>query len=146
LKHKIIYTALAALVLAGFLIFMFLAGILHAPVRVEEIERVSSPDIAPHMIVDAVITQSDAGATTSFVYHVFLVPKGHVPEKEDEVFTADKVRDLRVTWREPRFLEIRYERARIFYFRNFWTRKKMLSYVVEIRLVPQNESFSLGYP
>ncbi len=108
-------------------------------------ERIKSPD----GIVDAVHVQGNCGATTSFSEHIFIVQSGTKtppPRKRYQVFSADHVKGLRVKWREPKVLEIHYKEARIFDFTNFWQSKDVqnFSYVVEIRLRPETEDYSLS--
>lgn len=115
----------------------------------QEIERVKSPD----GVVDAVLVRGSGGATTGFDFSVFIVPSG-IPfdEKselfnpESELFSADHWENLKLVWREPKFLEIRYDKARIFKYRNYWRKKEMqdYKYVVEIKLVPTNNKSSLN--
>jgi hypothetical protein len=82
----------------------------------QEVDRVTSPD----RIVDAIVSEVNCGATTSFVYKVFLVLAGGVPSKDDLVFLADKSDSVGVAWVAPQRLVISYETARIFQFKNSW--------------------------
>ena len=111
----------------------------------EEIGRVKSPD----GVVDAVLVRSNGGATTSFGYSVFLVPVGTrfdqgapVFQPDYALFVADHQVDLELVWKEPKFLEIRYAKARIFQFSNFWHSREVhnFAYTVEVRLVPSEDS------
>ena len=110
----------------------------------QEIERVKSPD----GIVDAVLVRGGGGATTGFVFSVFIVPSGmpfdeksELFNQEDALFSAEHLENLKLMWKEPKFLEIRYDKARIFKFKNYWRKEQVqdYKYVVEIRLVPLNE-------
>lgn len=49
-------------------------------------------------------------------------------------------------WRKPKFLEIRFAKARISQFSNFWQAQEVqnYSYVVELRLVPLDDNSSLS--
>jgi hypothetical protein len=115
----------------------------------EEIERVKSAD----GVVDAVIVRGGGGATTGFNFSVFLVPggtkfdeKASWFERDRALFSADYHEGLQLVWRKPKFLEIRFAKARIFQFSNFWHSKEVqnYSYVVELRLVPLDENSSLS--
>jgi len=115
----------------------------------EEIERIKSPD----GIVDAVLVRGHGGATTGFNFSVFLVPRGikfdkkaSWFEREQALFRADHDEGLQLVWRKPKFLEIRFAKARIFQFRNVWHSQEVqdYSYVVELRLVPLAENSSLS--
>jgi hypothetical protein len=116
--------------------------------RHEEIGRVKSPD----GVVDAVLVRGNGGATTSFTYSVFLVPAGTsfnetapVFEPDFAKFLADHQVGLELVWRRPKFLEIRFAKARIFRFSNFWHSREVQDYryIVELRLVPSDEASSL---
>jgi hypothetical protein len=108
----------------------------------EEVERFTSPD----GMVDAVWVRGTGGATTGFVFDLYLVPKGLKFEKDAttfkrSAFSGDHFEDLRIVWREPKLLEIQFKRARIFGYRNYWRYWNPDSpevdrhYVVETRLV-----------
>jgi len=111
----------------------------------EETERIKSPD----GVVDAVLVEGNGGATTSFNYAVFIVPSGTKFEEKSEwferqrsLFSADHQKDLQLAWSKPKVLEIRYEKARIFKFSNFWHTQEVqnFEYVVELKLMPSGES------
>jgi hypothetical protein len=110
----------------------------------KEVARLASPDAK----VEAVLTQGSAGATTSTVTSLYLVPKGGRIGKEDRkksVFDADHLKDFQIVWRESKLLEVQYSEARIANFRNFWHANEVdnFRYVVEIRLSPASTNFSL---
>jgi len=107
----------------------------------KEINRVKSPD----SLVDAVIVRTSAGATTSYGYMLYIVPSGKEPKEGNEVLRADNLINVALIWKEPRFLEISYEKGRIFFFTNFWHSKEVedFQYIVELRLVPLTKSHSL---
>jgi hypothetical protein len=98
----------------------------------QETTRVTSPDGK----VDAIVTVTNCGATTSYGYVVHVTARGAEPEEADERFRADKVHALKVYWEANRFLVIEYAAARIFHFSNFWSAKSVddYKYVVQIRL------------
>lgn len=108
--------------------------------QTQEIARVVSPD----SVVDAVLTRSNVDATTPFVYRVYLVPRsGAIPKESGrELFRADQVDSLSLAWLGPKRLEIRYDRARIFHFSNFWNSGSVenFEYVVELHLRSLNHS------
>jgi hypothetical protein len=119
--------------------------------RYEEVNRIGSPD----GMVDAVWVRGSGGATTGFVYSLFLVPKGLKFDKDASSFkrasfSADHFDDLKFEWRELKLLEIRYKQARIVQFSNYWNYwnprepKADQKYVVELRLVPVTEGFALS--
>lgn len=108
----------------------------------EEILRIPSPD----SMVDAVLMRTDGGATTSFGYYLFIVPAGREPEFGYESFIADHLVGEQIRWREPKFLEIQFDEARIFHFKNFWYSKDVQNfrYIVELNLKPTNPLSSLN--
>ncbi|MEP6686359.1 MAG: hypothetical protein ABJB22_06230 [Verrucomicrobiota bacterium] len=102
-------------------------------------------------ISDAVIVEGSAGATTGVTTMVFVVaagtefdPKSSVFDKDRAVFRADKVQDLSLNWTRADFLEIRFQKARVFHFNNF-TDLDMDNnrHRIEIRLVPLDQASSL---
>ena len=105
----------------------------------EEVSRLPSPDAR----VDAILVRAaGGGATVGYTYHVFIVPKGRNAAKGGEQFTADHPKDLRLRWRASRKLEIVFDEARIFQFKNFWHSREIdnFNYVVELRLFPTGDS------
>ena len=100
----------------------------------EEIKRITSPD----SMVDVVLIRVNAGATTPYAYKLYIVPVGGTPKKGRELFEADKIIGMKIQWKQSKFLEIQYEKGRIFHFTNFWSSKEIenFRYVVELRLVP----------
>lgn len=92
-----------------------LAALACSPWESEEIGRYGSPD----SVLDAVVVRSSGGATTSYVYRVYVVLDGEpIPDAEIAVLVADRVRELHVFWLEPRHLRVEYEYAEIHGYRN----------------------------
>jgi len=122
-------------ILSGFLSFLVAGTIVLGcdPVAREEITRITSPDF----MIDALLVQTDAGATTSFGYEVYFVPRGKQLTKEHPLFRGNKMEKLKFRWVKPKLFEIQYEQGQIFLFRNFWHSKHVqnFKYRVEIRLV-----------
>lgn len=117
----------------------------------EEIGRFTSPD----GMVDAVWVMGDGGATTGFVYKLYLVPKGTKFDKDatsfqHAMFAGDHLEDFCIVWREAKLLELHFKTARIFTYRNSWTYWNQDSpeedrhYVVEARLVHEGEDATLS--
>ena len=107
----------------------------------EEVARIKSED----SVVEAILVRANAGATTSYVYSLYIVPAGEKKNKGNELFRADKVEGLDINWKENKYLEIKFKKGRIFYFKNFWLSEDVQNfrYVVEIRLMPL-DSYSLN--
>ena len=125
----------------GLVLVLFVAA---CSMDADEMWRVTSPDLR----VDAVFVRiGGGGATVGFSYKLFIVPRGAKPGKSGENLLADKIGRVSAIWSQPRKLEIRYDRARIFSFANFWSSKEIdnFTYVVEVQLVPTGPS-QLGDP
>jgi hypothetical protein len=109
------------------------------PIR--EIARIQSPDA----VVDAVLAERAVGATVATPSEVYIVPHGG-GIKGEPLLRADNMRDLKLAWKQPRFLEMHYSKGRIFSFTNFWESADVQNwkYVVELRLVPATDGYSLN--
>jgi hypothetical protein len=108
------------------------------PVSREELKRTTSPD----SIVDAVLVQANGGATTSFIYELYVVKKGAKITEGSALLRADHVDGLLIGWSQSKLLDIKYAEARIHHFTNFWHSKDVnnFKYVVELRLIPQHDT------
>jgi hypothetical protein len=117
----------------------------------EEVGRFKSPD----GVVDAVWVRGGGGATTGFVYRLFLVPAGTKFDKDDSYFqraefSGDHLEDFQIVWREPKLLELRFVHARIHDFTNYWrywnreSPREDRQHVVELRLVHLAEGSTLS--
>lgn len=131
-------TKISVALLSPFFLVLFLCLALFVYIKPclivdEEIGRVSSPDSA----LDALIIRTNpGGAMSSFVYRVFIVPAGDKHKRKYEVFQGSSVGDMQVKWREPRLLEIHYDKRRAeISHKDSWMEEEP-SLTVEIRLVP----------
>lgn len=128
-------------VLICFLIDIF---IIQKGIMFEEAYRITSPDGK----VDVVGMHYDAGATTSRIEMVYLVPVENAITKTDmklqrgvPVFTAEHIEGKNVRWLRDKLLEIKYETARITSFRNsIRPLVEDTTYIVEIREIPLKET------
>jgi hypothetical protein len=143
-SRKIVVASLASLL-------AFASACLSSEWAYEEIGRFTSPD----GVVDAVWVRGSGGATTGFVYDLYVVPKGLKFDKdatsfERPIFSGDHFDDLQIVWREPKLLEVRFKHARILAYRNYWRYwspdepEADRHYVVETRLAPQAEGSTLS--
>ncbi|MCO5050766.1 MAG: hypothetical protein M9920_00470 [Verrucomicrobiae bacterium] len=111
----------------------------------KEVNRFKSPDSQ----IEAVLVEGDAGATTSTVTSIYLVQTGGKRPSDERinpaVFAADHIKGLKITWKQPKLLQVQYDEARILAFKNFWysAEAQNFRYVVEIRLEPTASEFSL---
>ncbi len=116
------------------------------PLGIAEIARVTSPD----GVVDAVMIRDNCGAPCSYGYSVFVVSRGKAAPKDltQNVFSGDDMTGGKITWRKAHVLDVLYDRARIYGFRNIsyplGASQKNWNYKVEIRLRPSSELACLG--
>jgi hypothetical protein len=101
----------------------------------KEIKRISSLDKK----AEAVLIETDGGATSSFGNLVFIIVPGKKITQNDlkyAVFNADHYQGLDMHWEVNRQLVISYNKARIFSYTNFWNSDEIdnWNYVVEIKL------------
>jgi hypothetical protein len=109
----------------------------------KEIERVQSPD----GLVDAILVEVETDPLSANGFIICLAPTGTdigtlTSSSEPNVFYANRLDELKLIWREPKFLEIRYKKAAVLRFRNYhWMTGigGQESYKVELRLMPQGE-------
>lgn len=109
----------------------------------EETHRVRSPDGR----VDAVVIAGSVDATTPTVHRLHIVPAEQPIDRDAALLlSADHVEGLAISWRRDRFLDLHYSEGRIFAFSNFWQSPDIddWSYVVELRLNPPPDDFSLS--
>jgi len=110
----------------------------------QEVARQSSLD----GVVDAVMFRAGGGgATSGFSYSLFVVKKGSGIDKSNDVLLqADHLTNMRLAWKSDRILEISYDEARIFKFKNFWQSKDVqnFQYVVELKLAPNHGGHALS--
>ncbi len=104
----------------------------------KEISRFLSPDNQ----VEAILIETNSGATTPLRYLLYLVSVGNSPTKGDLVLEAIHIEGFEIKWKGRKFLEIKYTNARIFHFQNIWepTRsapdRESQKKTVELRLIP----------
>ena len=112
---------------------------------------------SPNGTLDAVmILQNGAGALDGLTWHAFIVAKGSAVNirNSHEIFRASTLVGERLIWSQPHLLEIHYQLAHIEQFRNLWGLHEMQNvgsqgerdYLVEIRLMPSTNGFSLLTP
>lgn len=99
-------------------------------------DEVVSQTFDPEQKSVAIHVVKGCGATTGDAHQVFIVAPGNSYDEVNRVFIADKVNNLTLTWLGERTLEISYDSARIFNFKNFWQSSEVDSYqyVVKVEL------------
>ncbi len=96
-----------------------------------EILRLNSPDGK----LDAVYIQSGAGAMASGNYLVYIVPKGHRPNKKEcAVFLGKNTYDLDLSWEDDRKLLVKFIKSDIKHYQSYiYPFPKDARYKVEIQ-------------
>lgn len=86
------------------------------------------------------------GAITDFVYFLYVVPKGGKYKKGDQSFAITHDKGLKIFWRQNKSLAIEYDEGKILQFQNYWYSQDVQNFknVVELRLAPRTETFSLS--
>lgn len=107
----------------------------------EEQLRLDSPDGR----VQAILLSRGYGATVPSVSELYIVQKGRKIEGANLILRADHMTGTAISWKSPKFLEVRYEKARVFQFTNFWQSHDVdnFRYIVEVRLRPPEHAASL---
>ena len=100
-----------------------------------EIKRILSPDKR----TEAVLMEDAGNATVANFIQVYMVLPGTKIAESDRVyclFNADHYSDVDIKWEKERNLEIKYSKARIFKFSNFWQNANLddWNYLVELTL------------
>ena len=123
--------------------------------RTPEVEK--GPEEArlssPNGQLDAVMIREDAGgAAGGWEWYVYIVGKGKpVLKSAHAILYAGTLRGESLVWAQEHLLDIRYDIANIHEFRNLWGLSEVQDvgstgerdYLVEIRLVPSSQGFSL---
>ncbi len=135
------------IIILGFILFLLIFSC------VENDDNIPSPAgkilkrvVSPDSLVEAVLVEQFGDATTSNSWHIYLTHIGEQITLHNRSVLADHAQNIDLFWKENKFLVISYDQARIFEFSNFWQSDKLQdwSYVVEIRLQPRTDSFSLS--
>lgn len=82
----------------------------------DEVDRVSAPGLG----VDAVLIETDGGATTSFGYEVYVVPSGQSVERDGArsvvrlygSIRSDSAYGVTLRWQDATHLSVEYQEAR----------------------------------
>ena len=112
---------------------------------------------SPNGRLDAVLVREDGGgAAGGWEWYVYVVAKGSAVDERNShsIFNAGTLRGEKIVWNQQHLLEIRYDIAGINQFRNLWGSDEIHNvgstgereYLVEIRLVPSSQDFSLLTP
>jgi hypothetical protein len=106
----------------------------------QEFLRKTSPD----GVLDAVIIQINPGAFSSFLYHLFLVPKGAKLDanwSDDPIVYTSEGDPLTVNWEKPHFLNVTTGDSHVQLFANLWYSKRVPDYYVELTLAETGKHY-----
>jgi len=109
---------------------------------------------SPNGQLDAVMIRDEGGgAAGGWEWYVYIVPKGSRVDanRAHAIFNAGTLTGEKLVWGQEHRLEIRYDIAYINQFRNLWGSYEVHragnagenEYLVEIRLSPSSQDFSL---
>jgi hypothetical protein len=100
---------------------------------VKEFSRQTSPD----GVLDAVVIQDNPGAFSSYLYDLYLVPKGAKAEglsADPPIVDTSEGDAIRVNWEKAHFLTVSTGDSHVKFFGNLWYSKRVPDYYVELTL------------
>lgn len=102
----------------------------------DEVVRLSSPD----GVLDAVVMRVNPGAFSSFLYNLYLVPKGanRIEGGEDPILCTSEGDAPTIRWEKPHFLDVDIGNSHVTFFANLWYSNKVNDYYVELNLSTAN--------
>lgn len=111
----------------------------------KESDELALKKTSPDNKVDMLLMSDSFGATTSKIYYLYLTPHNQPPSKNNLIIIGDHFDKLEVAWLKNQFVELKYNKGRIFKYTNFWSSKDIddNKYLVEIRLKPPDNKFSV---
>ena len=98
------------------------------------VKRISSAEKK----IDAVLVEVYGGATVANSHRVYIVLHGNeILSSDYAIFIADYTIGTDIEFSPNNILSIKYDKARIFSFTNFWHSEKLddWKYIVEVKLV-----------
>jgi hypothetical protein len=100
---------------------------------VTEFSRQTSPD----GVLDAVVIQDNPGAFSSYLYDLYLVPKGaraEGPLADSPIMDTSEGDPITVNWEKAHFLAVSTGDSHVRFFGNLWYSKRLPDYYVELTL------------
>jgi len=99
-------------------------------------EVIITREVSPDKRVDAIISETNCGATVGYIYKVYIVPSGldSLDDNDHPVFQSGRTEGLKISWVAKQQLYILYDRARIYKYTNFWRTRELdnFNYLVAI--------------
>lgn len=98
---------------------------------VREVSRTTSPD----GVLDAVVMQYNPGAFSSFIYELYLVPRGAKVTKlsgDPAIVHTSEGDALVASWVKPHFLSVIIGNSHVTFFGNLWYSNRVPDYYVEL--------------
>jgi hypothetical protein len=95
-------------------------------------------------MLDAVVIEDDPGAMSSFIYYLYLVPRGEqvsYAHSDPYIVNTSEGDELTVSWQKPHFLEVRVGNSHVKWFANLWYSSKRPDYYVELKLTTGEKSY-----
>ncbi len=100
---------------------------------VKEFSRQTYPD----GVLDAVVIQDNPGAFSSYLYDLYLVPKGAKAEglsADPPIVDSSEGDAITVNWEKAHFLAVSTGDSHVKFFGNLWYSKRVPDYYVELTL------------
>ncbi len=116
-----------------FLTHYMLTVIVQSSVGEEEFSRKTSPD----GVLDAVVMQYNPGAFSSYIYYLYLVPKGAkagVRFGDPAIVNTAEGDPVVINWEKPHFLSVSTGDSHVKVFGNLWYSERIPDYYVELTL------------
>lgn len=109
----------------------------------DELIRTTSPD----GVVDAVMEEVNPGAFSSYIYNVYVVPKGGKLEGQ-AMLSGSHFDGWKLRWKEPHLLDLEYLSGHISGYNSNWSSQQVKNgdYRVELRLTPLTDGFLVLKP
>ena len=135
-NSKLIFSSIILI----FLAIVITVAVIFKFVFFDSCSSISSRFISPDDNYEIVINEKDCGATTSRTVSVYVVEKGRkVGYFDNIILLANKYEALKIKWKNNREIEIIFNKARIYEFRNWRILKKGKNYHdISINLIVGN--------
>jgi hypothetical protein len=110
----------------------------------EELYRAPSIDGRVDVVL---MREACGGVSVPFSYNIYIVQKGNATKKSKPVFVAEHLAGQTIEWVGPKVLQIKYNKADIKAYTNFWYSKYVDNgrYVVEIREGALSEETAIDF-